>query len=126
MSGCGVCLLFDGETAEVFTQVDRKARRNYKCCECERPIAQGTVHQVCNVLCDGEWSTYRTCLVCAEIRKAFCCEGEVVGGVFWAEMADYGFPEITKSGDCLSRLTTAEAKRYFAQRYREWREAHVG
>lgn len=125
MSDCNVCLIFEGEPAEVFTQVNRRARKQYDCCECGRPIVKGELHQFCNMLCEREWQSYRTCLICAEIRKAFSCDGECIGGVFWEEMNDYGFPEIGKSGDCLKKLTTPEAKRYFAERYRQWNEARA-
>lgn len=124
MSDCSVCLYFDeGNTADLFHQAAVCARKDYTCSECERPIVKGTIHQVAKMLYEGEWSAYRTCLVCAEIRKAFCCQGEQFGGIFWSEMNEYGFPEISNSGDCLKRLSTPEAKRYFAQRYREWKEA---
>lgn len=123
MSDCSVCLYYDGDYAEVFNSKNVRARKEYSCSECERPIPKGETHQVATMLCDGAWETFRTCLVCAEIRKAFCCEGEFFGGMFWEEMQDYGFPSIAKSGDCLKRLSSPEAKRYFAQRYREWQEA---
>lgn len=123
MSECNVCIYFDGDSAEVFEQQNRKARKDYVCSECERPISKGAVYQYCKMLFAGEWSFYRTCLVCAEIRKAFCCEGEMLGGIFWSQMEEYGFPEMNRG--CLSKLTTVDAKRYFAQRYREWREARA-
>ena len=125
MSDCDVCLVFDGDPAEFFSVKEVTGRKEHKCSECDRAIPVGTKHQVASMKCDGEFSSYRTCLVCAEIRKAFCCDAEVFGGVFWSEMADYGFPEISKSGDCLKKLTTPEAKRYFAERYRQWKESRA-
>lgn len=125
MSDCNVCLMFDGDCADVVNVSIVAGRKEYECSECERPIAKGEKHQFAKLLSDGSWDSYRTCLVCAEIRKAFSCEGELFGGMFWSEMADYGFPEVSKSGDCLERLTTPEAKRYFAQRFREWKESRA-
>lgn len=124
MSDCNVCVYFDGDTAEVFEQDNRKARKDYKCCECDRQIAKGSLYQFCKMLFEGEWSTYRTCLPCAEIRKAFSCEGECLGGVFWDEMEEL-FRDIEVSGDCLKKLQSPEAKRYFAERYRSWKEARA-
>src|SRR5438270_4402360 len=92
VSNCDVCLIFDGDPAEVFTQENRKARKQYECCECARTIRIGETYQICKMMYEGQWDTYRTCLICAEIRKAFSCEGESIGGSFWDEMNDYGFP----------------------------------
>ena len=124
MSDCNVCVYFDGDTAELFEQVNRKARKDYQCCECARPIKRGECYQFCKMFFEGEWSSYRTCLACAEIRKAFSCEGECVGGLFWDQMEEL-FADITISGDCLNKLKSQEAKRYFAQRYREWQESRA-
>lgn len=111
-------------STEFFNQKEVVGRKEHECSECNQNIRIGERHQVVNMKCDGEFGSYRTCLVCAEIRKAFCCEGEMYGGVFWSEMNDYGFPAVAQSeGDCLSKLTTPEAKRYFAKRFREWQES---
>lgn len=122
MSECGVCLYFDGDYAEFFSQKEVVGRKDYECSECDRVIPKGAKHQVASMKCDGDFSSYRTCLVCAEIREAFCCEGEMFGGIFWSDMEDYGFPEMTRG--CLAKLKTQEARRYFAQRYREWNARH--
>lgn len=121
MSDCNVCVWFDGDMAEVFHAKNVKARKDYACSECNRPIPKGTIHQFAKLFGDREWSSYRTCLPCAEIRAAFCCEGEQFGGVFWEQMEEL-FGGITISGDCLKKLKTPEAKRYFAERYRQWKE----
>lgn len=124
MSDCNVCLWFDGDSAVVFNAKYVKARKDYECSECSRPIAKGTVHQFAKMLCDGEWISYRTCSPCAEIRYAFSCDGEQFGGMFWEQMEEL-FGDIAVSGDCLKKLKTPEAKRYFAERYRQWKEAHT-
>jgi|SRR5579863_434117 len=125
MSDCSVCLTVDESVVcDVFRQQNVRARKPHRCCECGRLIAKGELHQLCNMLCEGEWSAERTCLVCAEIRKAFYCHGEMIGE-FWSQMEDYAFPEITQGSDCLKKLTTVEAKRYFAKRYRDWKEART-
>ena len=36
---------------------------------------------------DGEIETYRTCLACAEIRKAMCCEGWTYT-MLWEDFAE--------------------------------------
>lgn len=124
MSDCNVCLYFDGDYAEFFHKKEVVARKDYKCSECDRDIPKGTKYQVASMKCDGEFSSYKTCLACAEIREVFYCEGEQFGGMFWEQMEEL-FGDITVSGDCLKKLKTPEAKRYFAERYRQWKEARA-
>lgn len=122
MSDCNVCVFFDGDEAEFFYAHNVQGRKDCRCSECDLLITSGTIHQRARMRNEGIWSTHRTCLVCAEIRRAFCCHIEMYGGVFWEHMTEL-FEEIEVSGDCLGKLKTPEAKRYFAQRYREWKEA---
>lgn len=122
MSDCNVCLYFDGEYAEFFSQKEVVGRKDYECSECGRVMPKGTKHQVASMKCEGDFSSYRTCLVCAEIRKAFCCDGEQFGGMFWEQMEEL-FGDITANGECMKKLTTPEAKRYFAERIRQWNES---
>ena len=50
-----------------------RARKVHKCCECDEPIQIGERHERVGGVWDGEWSTYRTCSVCASIRAEYCC-----------------------------------------------------
>lgn len=46
----------------------RRARRDYRCCECRRTIARGQRHEYVWGVWDGEPDSYRTCLGCAAAR----------------------------------------------------------
>ncbi len=46
----------------------RRARRDYRCCECARAIVRGQRHEYAWGVWDGEPDAYRTCLPCAAAR----------------------------------------------------------
>jgi hypothetical protein len=116
MSDCNVCLYADnGEYCDVFNKSEVVARKQWKCTECDKAILRGEKHQVIRMLFEGEWSVERTCLICAEIRAAFYCDGEIVGN-FWSEFYEV-IDEVTTG--CLQRLTTPEAKAHLMKRVYE-------
>jgi len=121
MGDCGVCIGVDyGDCeTEFFEQTWPKARKLHQCSECDRPIAPGTTYQRCVGKSDGEFWTFNTCTICAEIRKAFSCEGELLGGMLWEEMQDYAFPALNES--CFDKLQTVEAKKYLRERWMKWK-----
>lgn len=119
MSDCGVCLSYDDSIQSDFMcKRNVKAAKDYKCYECYKPITKGTVHQYASGKCEGDFWTARTCLVCAEIRHAFYCHGEM-WGEFWTQMYDYVFPDLTTG--CLEKLQTPEAKKELLRRWNEWK-----
>jgi predicted metal-dependent phosphoesterase TrpH len=59
----------DAEWPAVFEDRTIKARGTHSCCECGSEISPGEEYQRCKGLWDGEWSTFKTCSVCEEIRK---------------------------------------------------------
>lgn len=93
MSDCGVCIGgYDGELTEFFSEEWPKARKAHKCSECARLIAPGQKYQRCSGKSDGDFWSFITCSVCAEIRRVFTCDGsEALGGMLWEDMAEYGF-----------------------------------
>lgn len=116
---CNVCLDFGGEQADEFDQLEVKTNRPYRCSECHEIMPTGTLHQLTQMVIEGERQNWRTCLICAEIRAAFSCGGEVVGGVFWETFAEGGFEEF--STGCLNRLKTPEAKAAMVARWQKWK-----
>ena len=52
-----------------------KARKTYRCCECREEIPTGTRYEYFKGVYDGEWSHYRTCLICKQIREDYCPHG---------------------------------------------------
>jgi len=48
-----------------------KARKDYVCCECQRPIVKGSAYwyfKACWPSMNG-WANYKTCLKCKKIRN---------------------------------------------------------
>lgn len=116
---CNLCLVYPGDDfAEDFSQYENIAPLDFKCSECVRIIETGQTYQVTRILQEGERSTYRTCLVCAEIRAAFSCDGEMLGGVFWENLEEVF--EDFNSG-CLNKLKTPEAKRFLVEQWQKWK-----
>jgi hypothetical protein len=60
----------------------------------------------------SHWQT-KTCLICAEIAKAFYCNGRWHGRL-WDSMEDV-IPKLTTA--CFSRLQTPQAKQRLRQRW---------
>lgn len=119
MGDCNVCLYFDDcEPADVFHVENRRARKTWHCDECRCEISVGNEYEYAAMLFDGEWTHYRTCLICSEIRGAFSCGGVMYGGEFWPQFTDM-FPSLNSS--CLDKLKTPAAKAYLLKRWRDWK-----
>ena len=120
MSDCGVCLSHDvvGHS-EFYNSETRKARKQHKCCECGRSISPGDEYIVSSGKYEGEFFSVKTCATCDEILRAFSCGGGCLHECLWDDMHDYVFPELTTG--CLEKLTTAAAKQYLMERWREWK-----
>ena len=81
-----------------------RARKAYKCGECQEEIKQGEEYEVSGQLYDGEWTTFKTCSLCVEIRdKVFCswvygCMWESLAeeNVFTISLADLSAPAVEK------------------------------
>ena len=117
--GCGVCISADyGEAADVYNSQIRRAAKPHKCFECDKEIAVGEKHEYVSSLYEGEWSSWRTCLVCAEIRDAFYCDGSLSGQV-WDDMREVVFPKMNTT--CLARLQTVAAKQELMKRWQDWK-----
>lgn len=104
----------DDNPAEVCGTLIVRARKPQKCCECSDPINPGDRYEVVSGKWDGEWSCFKTCLPCKEIREAFCCEGWTFG-TLWLDAE--GFLEELTTG-CLDKLTTAAAKQKLTEQWR--------
>lgn len=94
-----------------------KARKPAVCCECRETIEPGERYEMVSGKWDGEWSSFKTCLPCKEIREAFCCEGWTYM-TLWDDAAQ-GFFETMTTG-CLEKLTTAAAKAKLVAKWNEW------
>jgi hypothetical protein len=122
MSDCDVCIGgFDGDPCEFFHSETRKARKVHRCSECGGDIKKGERYQRDSGKNEGEFWTFVTCLICAEIRSVFTCgEGEELGGLLWERMNDYAFPTLKTSSPCFRELS-ADAKAEVLRRWQIWK-----
>jgi hypothetical protein len=119
MGDCGVCVMFDDSVSvDFFHKEIRTARKEHKCCECDKPIAKGQQYEYASGKCEGEMWYAKTCLICAEIADAFSCGGRLYGGEFWSEFGEL-FEELNTT--CFDKLTTVAAKEELRRRWNEWK-----
>lgn len=120
MSDCGYCIDVDCDAyAEFQSTVIRKARKPFKCGECGREFGPKTEYEYSVGKWDGDFSDFKTCLDCMNIREAFRCGGYALGGL-WEELEQYGFPD-GFSEACVAKVETASAKQYLVDRWRKWK-----
>lgn len=123
MADCGVCIGggdFDSSWSFSNSRII-KARKDHKCYECGRPINKGGMYHYFSGLCEGDFSDYHTCLDCHNIRIGLTCEDGLwpYFGDLWNDIIQ-NFPHL-KSTACLTKISTASAKAYFLQRWRQWK-----
>lgn len=102
------------------------ARKPYRCVECGTAIPVGARYERAAGKADGRVWTVHTCLLCAEIRKAFVCGGWQFGQL-WESIEEDMFPIWDKAGpiDCLAKLDTREARDKCRDWYADWRSSHA-
>ena len=59
------------DVASVYSVSYPKARREHRCCECNRIIKPGEEYQLYKGCWDGKWSDYKTCQECADQRDDY-------------------------------------------------------
>lgn len=86
MTAC--CCIDDGDAPAVFRSQDvARARKAYRCCECQREIPKGAPYRNESGLWDDRWEVYRICRLCLAIRRdRFNC-GYVYGRM-WEDLRD--------------------------------------
>ena len=77
---------YDGMMAKFSSTTMRVARRQHKCQECLAAIEPGESYEINRGLWDDEWSTFKTCSVCLEIRKHLFCSW--IYGCMWEDLAE--------------------------------------
>ena len=119
MIECGVCAFFglNGEAEEPCEQDVVESELMHFCCECGRHIDKGRKHEYSYGFSEGERWEMRTCIICAEIREAFCCDGYVFGDL-WKAMEEVSSQ---MNISCLDRLSTPEAKAELQRRWMVWK-----
>jgi hypothetical protein len=58
-----------------------KAKKEHKCCECHDKISVGEKYERVKGKWGGEFSTFKTCLICKSIREDYCPVGWEYGGL---------------------------------------------
>ena len=116
---CGVCIDGgDGDLPEFSHDVERRARKAHRCCECRETIPKGATYEYTVGKWDGRIIAHKTCLPCVEIRNALCCDGWTYT-MLWEEAREGLFEHLTTG--CLAQLTTAAAKTKLLAAWREWK-----
>ncbi len=55
------------------------AKKEHKCCECGEAIKPGQKYHKVAGKWEGDFSTYKTCMPCHNIREHYCPHGYVFG-----------------------------------------------
>lgn len=108
----------DYEPPKCFTASTPVARKTLTCYECGGKIAKGERYERHKGMWDNHWSTYRTCLMCVEIRDHFACDGWVYGEL-WNDLENNFFPDMKAGGPCMEGLSPAAKQRLVDARM-EW------
>lgn len=64
------CCISIDNGPEVMTEEIRKARKAHRCCECGGKIAPSDTYEYVKGLWDGDWSEFKTCEKCADLRSS--------------------------------------------------------
>ena len=121
MSDCDVCIGLSGIEVYEPCNVDRRiARRNWRCCECDRFISPGASYEHVRGCMDGRWYTHRTCPLCVEIRDVFRCGEGFYYEMLWDTMQEDAFEHLTTASPCFRELSP-EARAFVLERWRKWK-----
>lgn len=118
---CNVCAIEDEgycDSPEFCHEKIVKARKPHKCCECHDEIPAGAKYESCTGKWDGDLQTYKTCMLCVEIRNKFSCHGSWTFTTAWEQLRDNLFERMTTG--CLKGLSAA-AKQKVVDAWREWK-----
>lgn len=108
------------EYVTVYERTQRRSRKDHECCECGAgAIKRGDLYDDISMLFDGSWSSWRECLLCAEIGDHFSCGGGRVAGTLWSDLEENFFPDMRMGGPCMAGLSP-EAKLKLVERRMAW------
>jgi hypothetical protein len=108
----------DGEGPSCSSRAVRKARKEHVCSECREPIPKGAKYDYASGVWDGRPDSFKTCLLCVEIRDHFACEGWIYE-TLWSDLTENFFPDMKCGGQCMTGLSP-EAKRKLIDARMEW------
>lgn len=94
------------EFIEVISETMPTARKEHKCGECHETIGVGDEYEVIKGRFQGDLVTYKTCLICREIRDELFCSWRYE--MIWEDLSERDYtPEI---GDLLNFSPAAQQK----------------
>lgn len=116
---------YDGPS--FYVEEIRRAAKAHVCCECDDDILPGTKYESTRGKWDGDMRTYKTCLVCCEIRNhfgaaqepdedGFRCTGGWTYEALWMQLEESFFPRMTAGGPCFVGLSAAAKNMLFEKR----------
>jgi len=108
----------DGGGPSCSSTAIRAARKEHVCGECRCVIPKGTRYEYATGVWDGRPDSFKTCLLCVEIRDHFACEGWIYEQL-WGDLQESFFPDMTCGGQCMTGLSP-EAKRKLIDARMEW------
>lgn len=76
---CTCVVDYDGDCSDIWTEVERRARKIHRCSECHRDIVKGEQYTYVSSLYDGSWSHYHVCLGCYRLAHNIYCNGVTFG-----------------------------------------------
>ena len=117
MGACSFHLSGYDEGSEFYNSKMVKARREHRCCECNKIIEKAEVHETVVGKWEGLIQRYRTCALCMEIRTKFGERGWLFGSV-WDDIHEYLFPEM--NFNCMEGLSP-EARTRIIERWQKWK-----
>jgi len=72
---CACMYVPDYDSPQFFREKMVKARKEHKCCECQRAIEPGETYEYSSGMWDGRLDQHKTCSDCVSVRANFCCDG---------------------------------------------------
>jgi hypothetical protein len=89
------CSYTDYDGADLSNEVIRKAAKPHKCCECGDVIDAGERYEYASGMWEGMWYAFKTCRGCLNMRRRFCPDGWLYGGLREAVAECVGFDPYT-------------------------------
>ena len=95
----------DGDGPEVVTEKMVRARVEHTCYECGHQIKPGELYELVKGKWEGEWSTFKTCRICKQVKTDFF--HAYVFGMVWEMMREtygLGYDEILEPVGLFNRV----------------------
>lgn len=81
-----ICIEPD-EPVQLLSRRELRARVRHKCGECGSTIEPGQRYEIDNIVFEGDFAVYKTCLMCRNVRRSLF-QGGWYYGMMWKEIHD--------------------------------------